>query len=80
MQPTVEEAKAKLDKDDTDAAAWYEYGTALSLVGKYEEALEAHSHGIAYDPFYAPNYFGRGRRQNAVGRTWACLLYTSGCV
>ena len=34
MQPTVEEAKAKLDKDDTDAAAWYEYGTALSLVGK----------------------------------------------
>ena len=73
MQPTVEEAKAKLDKDDTDAAAWYEYGTALSLVGKYEEALEAHSHGIAYDPFYAPNYFGRGRRQNAVGRTWAAL-------
>ena len=49
------------------------YGTALSLVGKYEEALEAHSHGIAYDPFYAPNYFGRGRRQNAVGRTWAAL-------
>ena len=39
MQPTVEEAEALLKKDDTDGYAWYVYGTALSLVGKNEEAV-----------------------------------------
>ena len=73
MHPTVEEAEALLKKDDTDGYAWYVYGTALSLVGKNEEAIEAHSHGIAFDPFYAPNYFGRGRRDNAVGRHWQAI-------
>lgn len=70
MQPTIEEAKAKLEKDDTDARAWYEYGTALGNAGQLEEAVEAYSHGIAFDPFYAPNYFGRGRKNNGLGRFW----------
>ena len=73
MQPTVEEAEALLAKDDTDAYAWYVYGTALSLIGKNEEGIEAHSHGIAFDPFYAHNYFGRGRRANTVGRYWQAI-------
>ena len=43
MQPTVAEAKAALEKDDTDAYAWYVYGKALALEKKYDEAIEAHS-------------------------------------
>ena len=73
MQPKVEEAKAALEKDDTDAYAWYVYGKALSLEKRYEEAIEAHSRGIAFDPFYAPNYFGRGRKNNGLGRFWAAV-------
>ena len=73
MQPTVEEAKAALEKDDTDAYAWYVYGKALSVKGDPEGAIDAHSHGIAYDPFYAPNYFGRGNKYNTLGKFWAAM-------
>ncbi len=73
MQPKVEEAKAALEKDDTDAYAWYVYGKALSLEKRYEEAIEAHSRGIAFDPFYAPNYFGRGGKYSSTGRLWSAL-------
>ena len=66
MQPTLEEADAELKKDETDPLAWYKKGVALSNAGKIEEAIDAHSIGIAYAPFYAPNYFGRGRRHNAI--------------
>ena len=65
MQPSLEEAEAELKKDETDPLAWYKMGVALANSGKVEEAIEAHSIGIAYAPFYAPNYFGRGRRHNA---------------
>lgn len=67
MRPTVQEAQALLDKDETDPYAWYVMGTALDLAGKTEEGIDAYSMGIMYAPFYAPNYFGRGRRHNAVG-------------
>ncbi|MBP3701176.1 MAG: hypothetical protein J6I64_04755 [Lachnospiraceae bacterium] len=73
MQPTVEEAKAMLDKDDTDAKAWYVYGTALGLKQDYAGSMEAYSRGIACDPFYAPNYFGRGRKKNAAGHFWEAM-------
>ncbi|HJB20326.1 MAG TPA: hypothetical protein H9773_01320 [Candidatus Fournierella merdavium] len=73
MQPTIEEAKAKVDKDDTDARALYEYGTALGNAGRYEEAIEVYSQGIAFDPFYAPNYFGRGRKLNTTGHFWQAV-------
>ena len=67
MQPTLEEAEAELAKDETDPLAWYKKGVALANLDKVEEAIDAHSIGIAYAPFYAPNYFGRGRRHNAIG-------------
>ena len=67
MQPTLEEAEAELAKDETDPLAWYKKGVALANLNKVEEAIDAHSIGIAYAPFYAPNYFGRGRRHNAIG-------------
>ena len=35
MRPTVAEARAALEKDDTDAAALYALGTALSLEKDY---------------------------------------------
>ena len=73
MRPAVSEAEAALKKDDTDAAALYALGTALALENRYNEAVEAHSRGIAFDPFYAPNYFGRGRRHNASGRFWQAV-------
>ena len=73
MQPTVEEGKALLEKDETDAYAWYVYGKALSLQKDYEGAIEAHSRGIVYDPFYAPNYFGRGGKMSTTGRFWAAM-------
>lgn len=73
MQPTIEEGKALLAKDDTDAYAWYVYGKALSIQKDYEAAIEAHSHGIACDPFYAPNYFGRGGKMSLTGRLWSAL-------
>ena len=72
MQPTIEEGKALLAKDDTDAYAWYVYGKALSIQKEYEAAIEAHSHGIACDPFYAPNYFGPTRFSR--GRTAFCMV------
>ena len=34
---------------------------------------QAYSHGIAYDPFYAPNYFGRGRKLNVSGHFWQAV-------
>jgi Tetratricopeptide repeat. len=67
MVPSIDEAQALLDKDETDPYGWYVMGTALSLKEKYEEAIDAYSMGIMYAPFYAPNYFGRGRRHNAIG-------------
>ncbi len=67
MRPTVKEAQELLDKDETDPYAWYVMGTALDLEGRTEEGIDAYSMGITYAPFYAPNYFGRGRRHNAVG-------------
>lgn len=73
MRPTVEEGEKLLAKDDTDAYAWYVYGTALGLQGDYDKAVEAYSHGIAYDPFYAPNYFGRGRKLNVSGLFWQAV-------
>ncbi len=73
MRPTVAEAQALLDKDDTDAKAWFRMGMALGLEGRNEESLEAYSHGIMYAPFYAPNYFGRGRRHNGMGHYYAAL-------
>ena len=73
MRPTVAQAAAALEKDDTDPAALYAMGTALALEQKYGEAIEAHSRGIAFAPFYAPNYFGRGRRHNAAGQVWQAV-------
>ncbi|MBP3701175.1 MAG: hypothetical protein J6I64_04750 [Lachnospiraceae bacterium] len=64
MQPTVEEAEAMIKKDETDAKAWYVYGKALGLKQDHEGAVAAYSRGIACDPFYAPNYLGRGCRKN----------------
>ncbi len=73
MRPTVAEGEAMLAKDDTDAFAWYTYGTALGLTGDRDKAIEAYSHGIAFDPFYAPNFFGRGRKLNAGGHFWQAV-------
>ena len=55
MQPTIKEAEDLLKEDDTNPYAWYVMGKALSLEKRYDEALEAHSKGIAFAPFYAPN-------------------------
>lgn len=73
MRPDLEEAKARLEQDDTDGRALYEYATALANNGRLEEAVEAYSKGIAFNPFYAPCYFGRGRRNNALGHFWGAV-------
>ncbi len=73
MQPTVEESRKKIEEDESDPRAWYEYATALGLEARYDECIEAYSHGIACNPFYAPNYFGRGRKLNYTGRYWAAV-------
>ena len=73
MVPKVNEAEALLQKDDTDPYAWYVMGKALSVAGRNDEALEAHSRGIAYAPFYAPNYFGRGGKHSLKNEYWQAL-------
>ena len=73
MQPTEAEGKALVEKDESDAEAWYVYATALGLNQKVDEAIDAYSHGIACDPFYAPNYFGRSRKYNGQGKYWASM-------
>ena len=73
MRPSIAEGEAMLAKDDTDAFAWYTYGTALGLQSEYDRSIEAYSHGIAFDPFYAPNFFGRGRKLNASGHFWQAV-------
>ncbi len=73
MQPTEEEALRLVEKDETDAEAWYAYATALGLNNKIPESIEAYSHGIACNPFYAPNYFGRSRKHNTQGNYWAAM-------
>ena len=70
MQPTMEEAQALIEKDETDAKAWYVYGKALGLKQDHEGAVEAYSRGIACDPFYAPNYFGRGCRKSSLKNSY----------
>lgn len=47
MRPSIAEGEAMLAKDDTDAFAWYTYGTALGLQSEYDRSIEAYSHGIA---------------------------------
>jgi len=73
MQPTVEEAEELLKKDDTDGYAWYVYGKALSIRKEYDKATEAHSQGIAFAPFYAPNYFGRGSKFSLANKPWQAI-------
>ena len=73
MQPTIKEAEELLSKDDTDPYGWYVMGKALSLEKRYDEALEAHSRGIAYGPFYAPNYFGRGGKHSLKNEFWQAI-------
>lgn len=73
MQPTIAEGEELLQKDDTDGYAWYVYGKALGLNKEYDKAIEAHSQGIAFNPFYAPNYFGRGSKFSLTGRIWQAI-------
>lgn len=73
MQPTLDEAQKLIDADETDPYAWYVMGKALSLAKRYDEALEAHSKGIAYAPFYAPNYFGRGGKHSLKNEYWQAI-------
>ena len=73
MQPSMKEAEALLAKDDTDGYAWYVMGKALSLEKRCDEAIEAHSRGIAYAPFYAPNYFGRGGKHSLKDEYWQAI-------
>lgn len=80
MVPKVNEAEALLQKDDTDPYAWYVMGTALAEEERLEEAIDAYSMGIMYAPFYAPNYFGRGRRHNAVGEWKQAMADFTVCI
>ena len=80
MQPTIEEGEAALAKDETDPEAWYVYATALGLKKRYDESIEAYSHGIACAPFYAPNYFGRGRKYTATDRYWCAMADFTTCI
>lgn len=73
MQPTMEEAEELVRKDESDPYAWYVMGKALSIQKRYDEAIEAHSKGIAYGPFYAPNYFGRGGKHSLRNEYWQAL-------
>lgn len=73
MSPTVEEAEAVLSINETDPEGWFKMGMALALIGRNDEALEAYSEGLIYSPFFAPLYFGRGRRHNAMGHYKAAL-------
>ena len=80
MKPTLAEAQALLEKDETDGYALFKLGMALGLEKRAEEALEAFSKGIMYHPFYAPNYFGRGRRHNSMGHYYAALADFTMCI
>lgn len=73
MTPTVLEAESILKENETNPYGWFKMGMALGLEGKNEEALEAYSEGLMYSPFYAPCYFGRGRRHNSMGHYKAAL-------
>ncbi len=73
MKPSMEEAEVLLKKDETDPYAWFTMGMALGLAHKNSESLEAYSKGLMYSPFYAPLYFGRGRRHNSMGEYYAAL-------
>ena len=73
MQPTMEEGQALVDKDETDPYAWYVMGKALSTQKRYDEAIEAHSRGIMYAPFYAYNYFGRGTKHSLKKECYEAL-------
>ena len=52
----------------------------MGLEKKYREAAEAHSHGIAYAPFYAPNYFGRGGKHSLLGESWQAVAEYTMCI
>ena len=81
MTPSVKDAEALLMKDDTDGYAWYVMGTALASDDEHlEEAVDAYSMGIMYQPFYAPNYFGRGRRYNALGKWKRAMADFTMCI
>lgn len=73
MKPSVKDAQALLDKDESDPYAWFTMGMALGVEHRNEESLEAYSKGLMYSPFYAPLYFGRGRRHNGMGHYYAAL-------
>lgn len=80
MRPSLEEAEAILEKDETDPMGWYKKGKAYSELRKYEEAIEAYSIGASYAPFFAPNYFGRGRAHNGIGEWRQAIADFSLCI
>ena len=80
MQPTIKEAEDLLKEDDTNPYAWYVMGKALSLEKRYDEALEDHSKGIAFAPFYAPNYFGRGGKHSLKNEFWQAIADYTVCI
>lgn len=72
-KPSLEEGADCVAKTPSDPLSWYWYGVALGAAKHEQEALDAFSHGIACAPFVAVNYFGRGRRNNVLGRYWAAM-------
>ena len=67
MRPNVEETQTQLKEDPDDSLGWYELGMALSNAGDIEGGVEAFSRAITLEPFNGYYYFGRGRKNIALG-------------
>ena len=64
---TLQEVEAKLEKDPENADLWYQKGMALSYnEKKYEEAVQAFTTGLIYNPFHAGLRLQRGRKYTTL--------------
>lgn len=69
--PSVAEARAKVEASPYDAAPYYDYGMSLFREdGNYVEAEDAFSHGLALEPFDGWLRYARGRSRIKQDKYW----------
>ena len=73
MTPDLEESKASLAQDPENPDLWYQYAMAVGLVDGPEASIDAFSQGLVYNPFNAPLYFGRGRKNIGLRKFWRAI-------
>ena len=73
MTPDLEESKSALAQDPENPELWYQLGMAVGVKEGAEASIDVFSQGLIYNPFNAPLYFGRGRKNIGLRKYWRAI-------